>query len=294
MSNRKNKYSSSKSRKKSMLPKVILIIFFGVILINIFDDDNPSQQTGSSNGQNTNNQQSGNRSVTMSDQYRQVTELAAASSLYALHPLKDSWPLAANEDDNIGGQSDLLTKNYYIVLDGSGSMRKAECSDGRQKLDVAIEALQLFARSLPSDSNFGLAVFRSGQIKEITPLSPAKHDIRIPTFQPEGSTPLKSSIGFAYERITQQAKKQLGYGEYNLVVITDGQASEGQNPTGVVNAMLQESPVILQTIGFCIGINHILNQPDRSDYKAANSSAELQRGLKEVLAESTDFRVDSF
>lgn len=288
MSYRRKNSSRSKTRKKSILPKVVLIFIFGVIVINIFNDNDSSQQPGQGS------QQSGTRAVMVNGADRQVAELVTTSSLYALQPLKDSWPLASNKDDDIATQSDLLTKNYYIVLDGSGSMRKAECSDGRQKIDVAIEALQSFASSLPQDSNFGLAVFRSDQIKEVIPLGKVQHGVQIPTFKPDGSTPLKSSIGFAYERITQQAKKQLGYGEYNLVVITDGEASEGQNPVRVVNAILQESPVILQTIGFCIGVNHVLNQPGRSDYKAANNSRELQRGLEDVMAESPDFRIDSF
>ncbi len=290
MSYKRKNNRGKKSRKKNILPKLVMFFIFGVIIINILNDNDSSQQSGQSGGQQ-------NNSVPVSaksDTFEHVSELVPSAALYALQPLKDSWPMASNNENDLSVQSELLTKNYYIVLDGSGSMRKAECSDGRQKIDVAIEALQVFAGSLPGDSNFGLAVFRNDQIKEVIPLGRVQQGVRIPTFKPEGSTPLKSSIGFAYERITRQAKKQLGYGEYNLVVITDGEASEGQNPVQVVNAILQESPVILQTIGFCIGVNHVLNQPGRSAYKAANNSAELQRGLKDITAESPDFRVDSF
>jgi hypothetical protein len=37
---------------------------------------------------------------------------------------------------------------------------------------------------------------------------------------------------------------------------------DGQDPTGAVKAILERSPVVLHTIGFCIGTKHSLNQPD--------------------------------
>lgn len=290
----KNKFPKVRTKRKSILPKLIFFIVAAFMYSSMFDNSQQKPNTPQQAGNPT--QSGGGTAGTGSNRiYSQGGEIAAASSLYALQPLKDSWPLSSrDEDETISIQSDLLTKNYYIVLDGSGSMKKTECSDGRQKMEVAIEALQTFATTLPSSSNFGLAVFRNDSIKEIIPLQKARSNIKINSFEPSGSTPLKSSIGFAYQRITNQAKKQLGYGEYHLVVITDGKASEGQNPGNIVNAMLQESPVILETIGFCIGIHHILNQPGRSAYKAANNSAELRKGLKDVMAESPDFRIDAF
>jgi hypothetical protein len=58
--------------------------------------------------------------------------------------------------------------------------------------------------------------------------------------------------------------------------------------------MLAESPVVLHTIGFCIGEAHALNQPGRTYYRAADDPGALRRGLDEVLAESPVFDLTEF
>ena len=58
--------------------------------------------------------------------------------------------------------------------------------------------------------------------------------------------------------------------------------------------MLNESPVVLHTIGFCIGSRHSLNQAGRTIYKAADNPGALQQGLADVLAEAPQFSVQKF
>ena len=94
--------------------------------------------------------------------------------------------------------------------------------------------------------------------------------------------------------LIRQGRRQLGYGEYHLIVVTDGQASSGQDPTGVVDEILASSPVVIHTIGFCIGEDHSLNQKGRVLYRTAQNAAELREGLEQVLAEAPDFTVTQF
>jgi Mg-chelatase subunit ChlD len=112
--------------------------------------------------------------------------------------------------------------------------------------------------------------------------------------QAASGTPLAHAIELAYGKLLEQAQRQLGYGEYNLVVVTDGHASEGQDPTGVVNRILDESPVALHTIGFCISAEHALNQPGRAVYRAADNPRALGEGLGAVLAEAPSFDLTEF
>jgi hypothetical protein len=58
--------------------------------------------------------------------------------------------------------------------------------------------------------------------------------------------------------------------------------------------MLEQSPVMLHTVGFCIDERHSLNQPGLVSYTAANSPEELLQGLQGVLAEAQDFTPDKF
>ena len=85
-----------------------------------------------------------------------------------------------------------------------------------------------------------------------------------------------------------------GGGTRHLVVVTDGHADQGEDPTPIVNRMLKESPVVLQTIGFCIGSKHSLNQAGRTIYRAADNVEDLRQGLADVLAEAPKFTVTEF
>ncbi|MET0009605.1 MAG: hypothetical protein ABW109_17225, partial [Candidatus Thiodiazotropha sp. 6PLUC4] len=109
-----------------------------------------------------------------------------------------------------------------------------------------------------------------------------------------GNTPLATAITRGYEALNRQASIQLGYGEYHLVVITDGEASEGEYPDKIIKRILTESPVDVHTIGFCIGRQHVLNQPRYLSYQAADNVQALRQGLQDVLAESPAFTVSSF
>jgi len=109
-----------------------------------------------------------------------------------------------------------------------------------------------------------------------------------------GLTPLDEAVAEAYDMLTKQAQRQLGYGQYTIVVVTDGMATNSTALIQVVNRILAKSPVIIYSIGFCIGPGHSLNQPGRMVYKTANDSAGLRRGLKDVLAEAETFDISEF
>lgn len=189
-----------------------------------------------------------------------------------------------------------MRRNYYFVFDASGSMADRKCSGNETKIDVAKRAFAEFAGKLPADVNFGILVFDGEGIREIVALRPLDRGVAqsaLAPVRPAGGTPLAQAIRQAYGQLTKQGQQQLGYGEYHLVVVTDGEAT-GENPSAVVRAVIESSPVVLHTIGFCIGETHSLNQPGRVVYHSANSPQELAQGLAEVLAEAPSFDVKAF
>jgi len=211
---------------------------------------------------------------------------------YGLHPA-NTWPSgeAAAVADN------LFAANYYVILDGSGSMNESSCAEGSSKIVVAKTALAAFARSLPQDANLGLAVFDQSGLTERLPLGRDNRDAfsrAVHRVRANADTPLRSALELAYAKLDAQGRRQLGYGEYHLVVVTDGIASPNQDPTEVVNRILAQSPLVLHTIGFCIGEQHSLNQPGRTYYRSANNPQALQQGLETVLAEAPSFAVSQF
>ena len=96
------------------------------------------------------------------------------------------------------------------------------------------------------------------------------------------------------EKLGIEARRQLGYGEFHLVIVTDGEADDQEDPTSVVTFALGETPIIVHTVGFCIGQNHSLNQPGKTLYKSAKDKESLNEGLVDVLAESENFDISSF
>ena len=215
---------------------------------------------------------------------------------YALNP-SNTWPPEATTGNAQGLASDLFAVNYYVVLDGSGSMNESNCSEGKRKIEVARTALSAFARSVPAQANLGLAVFDGRGLSERLPLGPVNQDGfrgAVDQVKVNANTPLRSAVDLAYSRLLEQGRRQLGYGEYHLVIVTDGLASAGQDPTPAVNRILTESPIVFHTVGFCIGEQHPLNQPGRTYYRSANNPQALQQGLETVLAESPDFSVSQF
>jgi uncharacterized protein YegL len=206
-----------------------------------------------------------------------------------------AWPPAPQGEVHLA--KNLLAANYYVVLDGSGSMQDNQCSGRQSKLETAKDALKEFAANVPADANLGLLLFTNSKIYELVPLGTGNRQQFAETVQSasaSGGTPLKDAISTGYAHLEQQAARQLGYGRYVLVVVTDGQANSGQNPAAKVNWMLNNTPVELHTIGFCIGTNHSLNMPGRTVYKAADNPAALRQGLADVLAEAETFDPAAF
>lgn len=207
------------------------------------------------------------------------------------------WAVKLSDNDKLEKHEKWTNKNYYIVFDGSGSMLESKCSHNEKKIDVAKVAVTEFIKNVPANDNVGLLVFDNEGVNERVPLNTDNREQLIQQINqiiPGESTPLKSAITQGVAKLSQQAAKQQGYGEYHLVVVTDGEATEGQDPRSIVNGLFQQTPIILHTIGFCIGNQHSLNQQGKAIYQSADSPEQLREGLKEVLAEAESFTASSF
>ncbi|MFA6430357.1 MAG: vWA domain-containing protein [Candidatus Paceibacterota bacterium] len=198
--------------------------------------------------------------------------------------LKDRW-IDTEVSKSASLEGNLLRRNIYLIFDCSGSM------DG-DKIEIAKKAINQFATSVPEDMGIGIAIFDKHGLSERLPLGINNrkqfNDI-VNSARAGGGTPLSEAVRIGYEALRSQAKCQLGYGEYHLVIVTDGEANPGCDPTEMVNQVLQDSPVVIHTIGFRIGERHSLNQPGRTIYKDAQSPEGLAEGLQSVLAESEKF-----
>lgn len=183
----------------------------------------------------------------------------------------------------------LTRRNFYVVFDGSGSMNESRCAGFSTKIKVAKKAVKEFERCLKPEDNIALIVFDGRGVAERVPLghdNRARFEQEIDAVEANQSTPLYQSIGLAFEGLKRQMTRQLNYGEYHLVVVTDGEATDSE---GGVIERINRTPVILHTIGFCIGPGHSLNQPGKTYYADAQNPEAVKKGLQGVLAESARF-----
>ena len=90
------------------------------------------------------------------------------------------WNWLANYPVTSIQEEKLYTKNYYFVLDGSGSMdeRPGSCNpkERKMKIDIAKGAINEFIESIPVQDNIGLLAFDSRGINEREELAIANRD----------------------------------------------------------------------------------------------------------------------
>lgn len=226
---------------------------------------------------------------------RSISQLESFKT-YGQRGVENTWPDVGDEP-LLNVASNLTAANYYLVIDGSGSMADSRCSNGRPKIDVAKESLIAFIKQIPEDANVGIYAFDNAGARERLALgnhSVAKQIGVINSIRANGGTPLSHGVVTGHAQLTAMGKRQLGYGEYHLVVVTDGEASTGYSPSEAVDQLLIRTPINLHTIGFCIDGGHSLNRPGYVLYKAADDPESLNEGLASVLAEAPVFDLSSF
>ncbi len=230
-----------------------------------------------------------------------VTEVSNSS------PELDSVPAASEEfdqpieiplDEDMEGAEASLARNFYFIFDGSGSMDSEPGGGCRgdqsfgSKLDGAQWAAKEFLTKVPEDVHLGLYVFDRDGRREVVPLGAGNRDAflgAVNSIRAGGGTPLAAGITFGTERLVEQYKRQLGYGDYRLVVVTDGRADK--IPQAARYATHFGMPIY--AIGLCIDEDHPLRRHAVS-YRAADSFADLAEGLEETLAELQAFDVTTF
>jgi hypothetical protein len=178
----------------------------------------------------------------------------------------------------------------------SGSMDE-RCS-GKRKIDGAKEAVSTFMKNVPDDVNIGLMLLgirsRDGY-QEALPIGSGNKDEFlkiINSLEPTGETPLGEAILASVDRIVGQYKKQLGYGIYRIIIITDGEQTgiELKQPCGY---LAQHGFIGLYSIGLCMKSSHTLKKYSLS-YRDANNYKELEQALVEATAESDVFDANLF
>ena len=196
---------------------------------------------------------------------------------------------SASEQEASGVAS--VKRNFYFIFDGSGSMRHppahASASADKtfgSKAQGAKWAVHEFISKVPDDVNLGLFVFDRRGARQLVRLSAGNREEflrQIDAVEPMGNTPLGRAISIGVKELEKQYNKQLGYGEFRLIVLTDGEATDSL-ASGVNEALRYKIPIY--TIGFDMPATHALRKHSVS-YRAADSASEVEQALEAAGAE---------
>jgi Ca-activated chloride channel family protein len=177
--------------------------------------------------------------------------------------------------------SDNLSRdNMVILMDCSGSMQG-------EKLDQAKTALKEVLKQVPPNTNVGLLTFgaKKGWVYNLGERNDARLLKAIDSLSAQGNTPLGTYMKIASDKLLMQRKKQMGYGTYRLLVITDGEANdESPELVDAYTTDIIRKGITIDAIGVFMDSDHTLATKVHS-YRRANDEESLKKAISEILAE---------
>lgn len=196
------------------------------------------------------------------------------------------------------------TDTVVVVFDASGSMdENIPVKDGKEleKMKVAKLALAKSLLGIPKGTNVGVLVFSASNLDTnqewvypIGPVDKTKLAAAIQLPLPGGGTPLGEYIKKGADALLAEREKNRGYGNYTLVVVTDGIASDG----GLVETyvpLVMARGIKLNVIGLAIRADDFLAERSTS-YQSADDVDSLATAVSKAVAEipsDKDGRVDA-
>ena len=218
-----------------------------------------------------------------------LTAGSGMRSIFLLSLLIFSAQICSADDD-------IHKDNIVVILDASGSMQDKFSGDRtKSKMEAAKEALQEVLAKVPDDTYIGLLVFSGANIQNewMYPLGAKDTQkliaaIHLP--QPSGNTPLGKYIRIGANRLLEQREKQYNYGNYRLLVVTDGEASDADKVKHYTPEILNRQ-IRIDVIGVDMKTDHMLANIVDS-YRKADNPGELVAAVSQILAETGDTGTD--
>ena len=193
-------------------------------------------------------------------------------------------------------EDEIHKDNIVVILDASGSMQEKFSGDQtKSKMEAAKAALLEVLSKIPDDTHIGLLVFSGANIQSewVYPLGAKdtqKLTAAIQLPQPSGNTPLGRYIRIGANRLLEQREKQYNYGNYRLLVVTDGEASDTDKVRHYTPEILNRQ-IRIDVIGVDMQTDHMLAKVVDS-YRKADNPGELVAAVSQILAETGDTSTD--
>ncbi len=189
-----------------------------------------------------------------------------------------AWASTASASDSV-----------VIVLDDSGSMNKI-MNGGVPRIEVAKKAIGAILKQFPVDTKVGLLLLNGDRSKQhwaipLELLSVPQATRKVESVVADGGTPLGDRMREGADALLQLREKQI-YGNYRLLIVTDGEASDAKLLALYLPDVLSRG-LMVDAIGVDMQQNHSLATRVHS-YRRADDGAALSKALQEVFAEKVD------
>lgn len=172
--------------------------------------------------------------------------------------------------------------NIVIVFDDSGSMND-NLGAGIDKMSAAKTALLEIMKDVPATTNVGLVSFHKDWLYKLGPVDKVKFKAAVDVLRQSGGTPLSEYIKIGADSLLVQREKQLNYGSYRLLVVTDGDSTDGDDYRVFVPEIMARG-ITVDVIGVGMQTQHDLATRVHTYYNADNPES-LQTAVKKVFAE---------
>lgn len=185
----------------------------------------------------------------------------------------------------------LAEQTVVVVLDDSGSMDdRMRTEQGRvRRIDAAKQALTSVLSSLPPDTEVGVLALNSRMSGSnwIVPLGSGNPDqwiSNIRRLRADGGTPLGAFMKQAADALLE-ARSQNIYGNYRLLIVTDGEANDGRLVDRYLPDILSRG-ITVDVIGVDMKSDHSLATRVHN-YRRADDDRSLQQAISDVFAEAS-------
>jgi hypothetical protein len=191
------------------------------------------------------------------------------------------WPSA--DMSRVEATPDPGRRYTAIILDDSGSMG-SDMEPAKRAVIEALGAMQPQDRVAVIGLNWGV-------ILDFTAVEEARRtlpDALRPVLS-DGPTPLTRAVQVARRGLESEAAQARGFGTYQMIITTDGDADDGVSLTMAIEDLARTTPIQIATIGIGISGRHVLRRDDLGRFVDVSNVSGLQDALQAAVAENASF-----
>lgn len=178
-----------------------------------------------------------------------------------------------------------------IIVDDSSSMDSGGCAgDKGSRIKAANWALHEYLPNAPPEIYLGLYTFRKGFVVPFGTDNRQEILDVVDDLDAKSDTPLNRAIRDSADALGAQRARQLGYGRFGIIVISDGEATDGASDAsdGIDYAQARErfnGELAIFTVGYCLPEDHALRNRSLV-YRSADNPQGLLEALMEIKIEN--------